>query len=260
MTDSKSNLPPAFISEVVYSLPFEGDIVSDQAYGLGNRKFDVYYPAEAQDHYSVVVFILGFPAPGFQGAFGIELKELPFYQSWAKLIAASGIAAVLYTAEDAEPDSLDLVNFLQENHQALKINKNRIGLCSVSANVPNALNVLREAENIRCASLNYGYMLDLDGATGVQDMASQIHFANPNQGDSTISPIPQLITKAGQDGFPGINQSIDNYVRHARDRGLDVVLIDYEQGEHSFDVLDDSQESVAIVQRILEFFSRHLLQ
>jgi hypothetical protein len=254
-----SNIPPAFVSEVVYSLPYAGETVLDQSYGGTNQLFDVYYPEAGTKPFPVVLIVLGFPAPGFAGGFGFKLKDSVFYRSWAMLLAASGMAAVLYSADDAEPNTLSLLGYLQEHNESLNLDMSKLGIWSCSANVPNAINVINKTDGIVCASLNYGFMLDLDGSTVITDTAEQIKFADPNGGEESMLELDQLITKAGQDAFPGINDSIDAYMSLAKARNLPVELIEYEAGVHSFDVLDDSAESIAVVKRMVDFLKSKLI-
>ncbi len=258
MTNTESKIPPAFLSEVVYKLPFEGTNLLNQCYGSDSQLFDIYYPATGDETFPVVVFVLGFPAPGFSGGFGFKLKDCEFYKSWGELIAASGMAAVLYSADDAEPDTLRLFDHLKSNGNKLNLDTVRIGIWSCSANVPNAINVLNKVKGIKCASLNYGYMLDLDGSSTVQAMADQLHFANPNEGANSMAEVPLFVSKAGQDAFPGINEGIDAFVALAKERGTPLEFIHYENGEHSFDALDNSEESIATVKAMVDFLQKHL--
>ncbi|NKB32504.1 MAG: hypothetical protein GKR91_05340 [Pseudomonadales bacterium] len=260
MANPESNIPPSFTSSVVYELPYEHEPLLDQSFGNESELFDLYYPDGGDGPFPVLVFVLGFPAPGFDAGFGFKLKDLEFYKSWARLIAASGMTAVLYSADDAEPGTLELMAYLRRNCETLKLDMNRIGIWSCSANVANAINVLNKVPDICCAALNYGYMLDLNGSTSVQDMAAQVHFANPNQGEASMPTVPMLVTKAGQDAFPGINEGIDSFVNLARERNIPVEFIDYEKGVHSFDVLDNTDESIAIVKRMVDFLKSHLLK
>ena len=61
-----------------------------------------------------------------------------------------------------------------------------------------------ERDYVKCAALCSGYMLDVDGATGVADMQKTFRFANPCAGksvDDVRSDVPLLIARAGQDQF-----------------------------------------------------------
>src|SRR5262249_54369607 len=147
---------------------------------------------------------------------------------------------------------------------SLEIDVTQMGLLASSGNVPNALSLLMQNANssIKCAVLNYGFMLDLDGATAVADASSTFRFVNPCAGktiDDLNANIPLFITSAGQDQFAGLNQSRDRFVSHALRRNLPVTFVNHPGAPHAFDMLDDGSTSRHIIGEILAFLKFHLL-
>ena len=259
MTEQQPPANPAFTSEVVYSLPYRGEIRESIRYGEESECLDIFYPDSGAGPFPAVVFVIGFPDPGFEAMTGKKLKDLTPYQSWARLVAASGMAAVLYANLEPTGSSVKCLKYLRSHADALNINGNSIGLWACSGNVPVAIHLLNSEPGIRCANLNYGYMLDLNDSTTVQDTSAQFRFANPNHGrDSFPQNVDLLVVKAGKDEFPGINDGIDAFVAEGRTRKVKIELIEYSEGVHAFDVLDSSAQSIEIVQQMLEFFTTRL--
>ena len=259
MTEQHPPANPAFTSDVVYSLPYGGEIWEGILHGEESESLDIFYPDSSTGPFPAVVFVIGFPDPGFEAMTGKKLKELNPYQSWARLVAASGMAAVLYATVDPAVSSVKCLEYLNSHADALNIDSDSIGLWACSGNVPVAIHLLNCVAGIRCANLNYGYMLDLNGSTTVRDASAQFRFANPNHGkDSFPENVDLLIVKAGKDEFPGINDGIDAFVAEGRARKVKMELIEYAQGVHAFDVLDSSAQSIEIVQQMLEFFTTRL--
>src|SRR5690349_15890388 len=65
----------------------------------GPLSFDLYRPlptTTAAPRCPAVVFVTGFPDPGATAYFGKPLKDWASYTDWARLVAASGVAAVTY--------------------------------------------------------------------------------------------------------------------------------------------------------------------
>src|SRR5579883_1039336 len=78
---------------------------------------DIYYPQNANHHElkPLIIFITGYPDPGFQAMTGYKLKEVAQYISWAKLIAASGFVAITYSSNDPEKDIYTLLKYIKNN-------------------------------------------------------------------------------------------------------------------------------------------------
>ena len=103
--------------------------------------------------------------------------------------------------------------------------------------------------------------MDLDGATGVAEMARQFGFVNACAGkspDDLPADLPILFARAGQDQFPGLNAALDTVIVQALARNLAISFINHAAGAHGFDVDEDTTMSGVIVQQVLTFLRLHL--
>ena len=110
----------------------------------GALTMDIYYPPDWKGGARIpaVVFVSGYSDVGFQKMLGCKLKEMASYVSWGQLTAASGMAAITYSAREPATNIDALLQYIRQNAASLGIDENRIGLWGCSGNVPNALSVL----------------------------------------------------------------------------------------------------------------------
>jgi hypothetical protein len=253
---------------VVYDLPGKEAVTvrRDVPYGDdGTLTMDLYFPPGAPPAAPLpaVVVVAGFPDPGVRRIFGRPGKEMGSAVSWGRLMAASGLVAVTSTNREPAADARALLEHLRRNGPALGIDPTRIGLLARSGNVPLALSLLidERPDAFRCAVLCYGYMLDLDGATGVAEAAAQFGFVTPAAGRSVAdlpAGTPLFVARAGEDRTAGLNEGIDRFVAQALARDLPLTLVNLARAPHTFDLFDDSEESREVVRRILAFLRFHL--
>jgi acetyl esterase/lipase len=206
---------------------------------------------------------------------GVKFKEMGMSISWGQLIAASGLVAIAYTNREPAGDLDALLDYVRDNAAALGIDGDRMGVWACSGNVPLALSALMQSQtpgpegpglhverhNLRCGALLYGYMLDLDGATGVAEAAAAFRFTNPNVGkslDDLREDLPLFIVRAGQEQFPHLNDSIDRFFAKALTLNRPITLVNHAAGPHSFDLLDDSETSRGIIRQVLDFLTSQL--
>ena len=190
---------------------------------------------------------------------GCAAKEMGSFVSWARLTAASGLVAVTYTNRDPQEDLQALLEHLLSNAASLGVDANRIGVWACSGHVPMALSVLmgQYREFLKCTALCYGYMLDLDGATGVAEAAAAWRFVNASAGksvDDFPQNVPLFIARAGRDQLAGLNDAIDRFLSKAVARNLPVTFVNHPEGPHAFDLDHDSETSREIIRLILGFF------
>jgi hypothetical protein len=222
---------------------------------------DIYSPPDSGGTaLPAVVFITGYPDPGFEQFAGCKLKEMGQYVSWARLLAASGVVAITYENTDPVADACRVIEFIRESAADLGIDAGRVGIWSCSGNVPNALSLLSDA-NPTCAVLYYGYMLDLYGTNDVADAATNFGFSNPCAGRSPTDlpkDVPLFIVRAGRDETPGLNRTIDHFVTGALACNLPVTLINHAEAPHAFDVADDSNDTCNVIEATLAFLLTYL--
>lgn len=252
---------PMTLKPVVLELPGMHEVTVRTDVDADGPTLDVYTPPGGGGLRPAVVFVSGYPDPGFEMMLGCKLKDMASYVSWARLVAASGMVAVTYA--NRQPEDVALVmRHLRAHGAALGIDPERIGVWASSGNVPNALSLLlRDAEvRVACAVLGYGHTLDLDGATHVADAAKQYHFATPAAGksiDDLRADVPLFLARAGRDD-PGLNTSLDRFVAAALTRNLPITLTNAPTAPHAFDIVDDSDTSRELIRQMLGFLRFHL--
>ena len=246
---------------LVHTLPGAADVTveRDLAY-TGDPTpltFDLYRPLRATTPCPAVVLVSGLPDPGVARMLGKPIKNWASYQGWARLLAASGMAGITYT--NREPaDVAALVRHLRANAGALGLDPARIGVWACSGNVPMALSVIAH-EHPAAAALLYGFTLDLDGATTVAEGSKKYYFAAPPVTlDELPRGMPMLVVRAGRDSFAGINETIGRFVDAARERQLPVTLLEHPEGQHSFDLVDDTPMTHQVIEEVLAFLRRSL--
>jgi dienelactone hydrolase len=209
-----------------------------------------------------VLFIHGYSDAGVPNPFGRGFREMGHPVSWARLIAASGLVAILYSNRQAVDDAQAILAHIRDEAPGLGIDGSRICLFASSGHVPLALWLLMQADRheIRCAVLCCGYMLDLYGATSVADMQKLFPFANPGAGktmDDVRNDVPMLVVRAGRDQF-GVNTSLDSFIAGALQKDLPVRMINHAGAPHAFDLFEDSEATREIIREILGFMQVHL--
>lgn len=245
----------------------------------GPLTLDLYSPADTLDgaRTPAVILVAGYNDVGYEKMLGCRFKEMAMSVSWAQLIAASGMSAIAYTNREPAADLDALLEHVRQHAGALGIDESRLGVWACSGNVPLALSVLLRStktpgpkgpglqdearDGLRCGALLYGYLLDLDGATGVAEAAQMFRFTNPNAGRSLDDLPPDLalfIVRAGQEQFPHLNDSIDRFLASALALNRPMTVVNHATGPHSFDLLQDSEASREIIRQILGFLRAQL--
>ena len=241
-------------------------IVRHVPYALGpDRTLDLYHPPGWRDGQMApaVILVSGLSDRGARQMLGCRINEMESFASWARLIATCGAIALTYTTDtDPARDLQSVLHHVVSAAGPLGIEIDRIGLFASSSHVPNALGLLMaEPARLRCAVLAYGFMLDVDGSTGVENAQRVWRFANPAAGrsvDDLPPDVPLLIVRAGHDAIPQVNPSIDAFVAHALRRNLPLTMINHHRAPHAFDLDDDSEMSVEVVKEMLAFLRRTL--
>jgi acetyl esterase/lipase len=206
------------------------EVRKDIRYG-GEHAFDLYRPPKSNAALPLVIFLNGVGRP--------ELKNWGQYTSWPRLVATRGAAAISYSTagDDAATyaQTETLLKYLREHAAELKLDMSRIAIWSCSANVRNGTAMLAKMPSLRAAVFYYGIM-----------------STPPSQPD-----VPVLVARAGLDVLT-INESIDRWTAQAVELDAPVTLIAYPHGRHGFELIDDTNESRAIVKQTLDFLEFHL--
>jgi len=247
---------------VVYALPGMKDVIVRRGVRYAEADgsaltFDVYAPpASGGARRPAVLFVSGFPDPSGR------LKAMPVFESWAELVAVSGMIAVQYTNAAPLRDATAMLAHLRSNAGELGIDERRIGVWACSGHVPTALALLaREGNALSCAVLCYGFMFDAESSRVVRDASAQFGFADAASGKSVAdlaADVPLLVIRAGQDQIAGVNATIDDFVPRALARSLPLTFVNHATGPHAFDMMDDTDVSRDLVRQQLAFLAFHL--
>ena len=224
--------------------------------------FDAYYPPESESgaKLPVVILVLGYA----DKVFSQPLKDFEVYKDWAKLFAASGMAAINYSTLQPATDIHDLIRHIREKADAYGLDPDKIGVWSCSANVLTALTMLWDdrQEYTKCASLYYGLMVTPDQKfqKSIMKLSKQVSFstAGMEKIKHFHQDLPLFIVRAGRDR-EDFNQAIDYFGSQAISHNVPLTFINYAEGRHAFDVYDDNDTSRDIIQQTLNFMRRHLL-
>jgi hypothetical protein len=169
-----------------------------------------------------------------------SMTEWRLMASWGQLIAASGLNAIIYqSANDPDADLNDVIAHARKQAARLQIDAERIGIVTMSGNTVTALPVMTQPERsyLRCGVIYYGMI------------------ARP----LVRRDLPLLIVRAGLEGSADLQQNLDAYVAALLAQNAPLTLVNYPDGHHSFDLVDDNERSREIIRETLAFLQRHLL-
>lgn len=193
------------------------------------------------------------------------------YRSWGALLAASGLATIAFDHSSSEgrtqiqrvvAEIRSLMATVQREGEQLGIDTTRTCIWSGSAGVPFGFVAALDQPSVRCQVAFYGPMdLRVDesrtaGEAAVDDLAEYSPITQLERRRGAIPPL--FIAKAALDR-PGINDSIDAFVRRAEELGAQVQLEIHAEGRHAFDILDDDDRSREVIQASLAFMRAHLV-
>ena len=108
----------------------------------------------------------------------------------------------------------------------------------------------------------YGLMPTPDGyqSAALDSARALSRFALPpyHEGERYPADLPMLIVRAGRDRWPVIRRSLDHFVAFALEQNLPVTVVNYSTGQHAFDILDDTEETRAVIKQTIDFLRTHL--
>ena len=256
---------------VAYKVPGMEDVIvkNDIPYLTtpeSSLKMDVYYPPKFDFKRKIpaVVIVLGYSDEAGKKLLGNKFKSVPWYVSWCRIIAASGMAAIMYESVNPVSDIVSLSGYVKSNADKLQIDVNRIGAYSCSAHTPTAMAYILNGSNnfIKCAVNYYGLILkeNFEFQTKIDTLSMQMGFSTPKIPEPAAwkKDVPLLIVTAGMDYVPYINPSNADFVAKAIAQNLPVTLINFPTGKHGFDALDDNETTWMIIKTTLDFWKFHL--
>lgn len=254
---------------IVYQIPEMKDVIchKETVYHTVNGmelNADIYVPpvSESEASYPLVIIVNDYPDSLVNKGFGIDQKDLELYVSWAELIAASGMVAVTYESQFSHSETDSLIKFLTDNKEKYSIDMSKIGLFGASANTLAAQSLMQNDEyNIKCAVFNYGILLTPDNKyyADIDSVAKMYGFYLSDLREITkiSEDIPLFVTRAGKD-MQIVNETTDHFVAEAMRTNVQLTYINYSEGQHNFDILDDTKISRSIIRQTVDFLTTHL--
>jgi len=227
---------------------------------------DIYYPPnfDFKSKIPAIIIVLGYTDMAGQKLLGSKFKNYITFISWCKIIAASGMAAIIYETVNPGQDILALSNYLKSNESKLGIDNSKIGAFTLSAHSPTTINeVLTGPSNIfKCAVVYYGFFLtnDFINLPQIDTISQGMGFSTPRLPDpaSWKKDVPIMIVRAGKDNVPYINQSLADFYEKAISQNLPIILVNYPNGTHGFDTSIDNDLTRQIIKNTLEFWKFNL--
>lgn len=227
---------------------------------IGGAVVDLYSPAGAgADARPVVVFVFAYP----DSLYG-PMRKHPAYVSWARLLAAVGFASVLPAAEDPLRDLQRVLDALVEEGSTHGLDANRVALWSSSGNTPLALKAARTPGAWTPAAVVslYGLMPTAGSPHAAEfvAMSRSAGFVLPDYDPAAVFPpaLAFFIARAGKDEWEVIRRSTDDFIASALAQNADVVAINYPEGRHAFDVVDDTPQTRWIISQAILFLRQRL--
>ncbi len=228
----------------------------------GHSLVDIYRPNDAgTEPLGWVLFVNGLSDVGARRILGCAIKDMAAYDCWGRAVAARGIVGITH-ATDADPwtDVQHVWSALQSSGEALGLGLGRGAIWACSAHVPGALGLLIDPATPPIAAvLCYGYMLDLAGEEAVIRAQQTWRFANPASGRTVadLARVPLLLIRAGRDATPGVNATIDAFVKEALALNAPLTAANYADAGHGFDLDGPRPASSDVVEQVLGFLTMH---
>jgi dienelactone hydrolase len=229
-------------------------------------KMDIYYPPKFDFKRKVpaIVFVFGYTNEGQLKTAKHQLRTWSPYTSWCKVVAASGMAAIVYETINPENDIKSLIQYINSNADKLNIDVSKIGAFTCSANSPTALAYILNDSNciFKCAVVYYGIFLttDFKYISTIDTLSQNMGFVTPRLSEpiSWNKNVPLMIIHVGKDFVPHTDESLTGFLDKAIDQKVPFTLIYYAMGIHGFDVYADDPTIREIIKNTLEFWKFYL--
>ena len=207
------------------------------------QRYDVYGGAPKRST-KVVLLVHGGPIPD-------SLQATPadwgLFQSLARLLAASGVTAVMFNhrffSPELAPTAMNDIEDLMSH-----LGSEQVGLWVFSGGGSLLGRLLRNTPaSVRCVVAYYAALDDnkreFSAADAIKENAGRVP--------------PILVARGGLD-MPQLNDTIDRFVAAALKKNVTIDVMNHPTGQHGFDFRDDNQRTREILARTLEFIRTHL--
>jgi len=244
-------------------------VTRDVACGRSGRSpllADLYSPASPGATSPVMILVHADPSAGAEG----DPPDWPIVSSYARLLAASGVAAMAvrhHSAEngfklsEAAGDIESAMRCARDRAAELGVDGDRVGVWAFGAAVPYAMTAALDAPKpVRCAVASYG-PLDLRPLRKrfplrVLDDTLANYSPAAYLAAGKGAPPPFLVVRADLDDASTL-ETMSRFVDAARAAGGAVEVLDHPRGRPGFDVLDDGTAG-EIAAKTIAFIRKNL--
>lgn len=254
---------------VVYQIPGMAEVqvragIAYKTVEDGDLKLDLYLPPDLapNERRPAVLFVHG--EPWTTEAVRFDALATGQYVSWGRLVAASGWIGVPFEHRNSRActvlpevvaDLDDLIAFVRT--QIPEADPDRLILWVCSGGGAYGLRAaIRHADYIRCAVVYYAFLEPLFYreiiAPEVSDETLREYSPITALSEEGITIPPLLIARAGKDD-PELNETLDRFAAAALRQNVSLNLLNYADGQHGFDILDDTNRSRSIIHQTLAF-------
>ncbi len=199
-------------------------------------KLDVYY-SNSTDVLNIPTVVV------VHGSLSIEnIKDIKLFQSWGKVLAASGFNTVVFNwrPEECPDDIKDLIYFLFENSNDLKLNISNLNIFAFSSGVEIGIKNIME--------INTGFINKIITYYGKLD-SSIIKMINK-------SCLPKFFIAMGSLDDVYSADCNDNFIKEVRNLGCEVEFILHSKGEHGFEAYNEGEETNRIIEETIKFIEK----
>lgn len=207
-------------------------------------KMDIYLPADGPANAKLPAILFASGAS--------ETKHWNIFKNYGEVTAAQGLVAVQFNkrygpnpdgVNTAYEDIKDLLEHLRQNAERYQIDKDRLCIWGFSAGgTLVGAGMLGDQPYIRCLVSYYGI-----GQLGPRRQVTALGDKLP----------PILVVRAGLDNA-NLNNAIDLFVQEAINRNLRINFINYPDGLHAFDILNDTERTREIIRHTFEFIKAQM--
>lgn len=268
VSDAEKAFADAVSRPVLYQVRGTEDVrvrknVTYKREGGAQLMADFYMPRDVAKA-PIVIFIHG----GVPSDIPVKPKDWGVYQSWGRLVAASGFLGVTFNhrlgypephLRDAASDVDAIIRYVRANAPELHADGDRICLAAFSAGGPLLSPALRDRPpHIRCIVSMYNYL----------DISRTLEHPKYELPDivKDFSPVthlrpdiaPMLIVRAGKDEVPKLNESIATFVQRAVEVNAPITLMIHPTAPHGFENKTDDRRTKEIIRGVLDFMKWHL--
>ena len=251
----RAQVHPFVQKRLVYQVPGMKDVLRSRGIPYDSEsgsslKLDIYFPPQSDRGHTLplVILVSGYPDSAIKKYYGVNQKDLGLFDSWAELIAVSGMIAARYESERSAGETDRAIAFLRKNAGTYGIDPERIALFGCSANTLTAQSLMQDpVPGIKCAVFYYPILATPDGRDAAIIAASAKRYGFYWDGIKKIERIPRniplFVVSVGRESHPEVKETTDHFVREAMSLGIPLTYIHYAGGQHDFDVQDDTEEA-----------------